>query len=309
MACGGSAGCLSLGRCNGMACLVSSHMLDSGAFSLKPRAEKHARKTGDKWGYYSTKAFYRYLDAYAAFVKEYRHGIDVYANLDVIGSPELTWRNQVYLEREHGLAPFPVVHYGTGLDWLVKYVEAGYQFIGIGGMVGKSVKAGCKRWLDQAFSYVCPPNSYYPRVRLHAFGVTRHDILIRYPWWSADSTDWVTKAAYGVVLVPPKRNGVFLFREKAPHKVRMSGSRDSLRLGRNYAGMTRGEKAVVNEWLEKVGLPLGRWDGDKVTERGVTTCGYVRRAANVFYFEELRRALPAWPWPFRVNGRRGLWAS
>jgi hypothetical protein len=58
---------------------------------------------------YDTDMFWQYVDEYAAFIKEYRDGIDFFANVDVIQDPKRTWKVQKYLENEHGLDPVPVV--------------------------------------------------------------------------------------------------------------------------------------------------------------------------------------------------------
>ena len=67
--------------------------LDSGAFSAMTQGVKID--------------IYEYID----FIKEHEDVLEVYANLDVIGSAEGTWKNQMIME-EAGLKPLPVFHYG-----------------------------------------------------------------------------------------------------------------------------------------------------------------------------------------------------
>lgn len=165
---------------------VQSHFLDSGSFSLWTReAKKFMRENpgAGKYDYYDTKEFFSYMDSYAEFIKRYSVGIDFYANVDVIPNPELTWRNQQYLEREHDLHPVPVVHYTTNLKWLKFYMDEGYEFIALGGMVGSTSQESCQTWLDKCFELVCPKPSYLPTIKLHGFGITTYELILRYPWY------------------------------------------------------------------------------------------------------------------------------
>ncbi len=273
---------------------VESHFLDSGAFTLKTQAIQWAKKTGrSKWDFYDTKDFWAYIDDYARFVKKYRIAIDYYANVDVIPNPGLTWRNQKYLEEKFNLEPVPTVHYTTNLKWLQKYINTGYKFIGIGGLVGSMNQDYCRDWLDDAFDIVCDTPNRMPRVRMHGFGVTGYELMLRYPWWSVDSSSWTKIGAFGGILVPHKRGGKFVFSEQ-PYIVKMSeDSPDSKNQGKHYQTMKEAEKRIVLEWLEKIGIALG----DEKT-KGVLNRHIERRAACLLFFEEMRQSLPKYPWPF-----------
>src|SRR5262245_48519493 len=117
---------------------VRSHFFDSGSFTLWTKAREYAQGKPEKrkWDYYDKEDFWKYIDSYAAFVKRYKIAIDLYANVDVIPNPELSWRNLKYLEDKHGLTPVPVIHYGTDLEWLKRHMASGYDIIGLGGLVG-----------------------------------------------------------------------------------------------------------------------------------------------------------------------------
>ena len=196
--------------------------LDSGAFSL---FKEHSQVGRDLQGFFKSKEFRAYAKAYATFVKENEQYIDVYANIDVIGNPELSWEILKYLENEHGLNPCPVIHYGTDLKWLDKHLEAGYDLIALGGMAIK-VRGSTKQvslWLDRVFERCCPPPSRLPSVRLHGFGVTTHSIMVRYPWWSVDSTTWCMKGAYGMIHLPKKVGGKYDYLT-TPHYFSVSSS-------------------------------------------------------------------------------------
>jgi hypothetical protein len=282
---------------------VESHFLDSGAFTLKTAAKKYAREHNrGPWDYYDTDEFWAFVDGYAAFVRKYRIAIDLYANVDAIPNPELTYRNQKYLENKHGLRPVPVVHYKTDMKWLRRYMDEGYELVGLGGLVGNTREAAA--WLDRAFGVVCDAPDRLPKIKVHGFGVTNYDLMIRYPWWSVDSTSWTRVGAFGGILVPPKRGGKFVF-DRPPMVVKMSSdSPAGKEAGRHYLTYTKGEQQVIRDWLAEIGVPVGRLGpkGEKL-EKGVVTNHSERRAACLLFFERMREWLDGngykYPWPFR----------
>ena len=288
---------------------VASHFLDSGAFSLRPKAIAFAAKTGRSlWDFYNTAEFWKYMQRYVSFVKKYQIAIDLYANVDVIGNADLTWRNQQWLER-HGLHPVPVVRYGTdpNLKWLKHYVEKGYDLIGLGGLVGKTGRPGCKAWIDKCFDYLCDNPKRLPRVKIHGFGVTNYHLMIRYPWWSVDSTTWLKVGGFGNILVPHKRQGKFTFQQN-PYIIAVSTESSKKReFGRHYLTLGKTEQGIVCEWLDSIKVPLGQ---KNKPESGVLNNRYLRVKANLLFFEKLRESLPEWPWPFhlaRKQKRSLLW--
>ena len=286
---------------------VQSHFLDSGSFSLWGKAKEYQKANGGgPYDYYDTPEHYEYLDRYAAFIKAHKAGIDYYANVDVIPEPVKTARNQSYLE-QHGLDPVPVIHYQTDLRWLKKYIDAGYKYIALGGLVGSMDKPECRQWLDKAFEIICETPDHLPKVKIHGFGVTAHDLLVRYPWYSVDNAAWTKVGGFGGVFIPHKRGGKFdLF--QAPYILKFSNDAPERAMpGRHFHTLRAGERAVVQEWLDQIGVPLGKLDGNNYPiEHGVTTRYIERWAANLHYFNRLASALPPWPWAFRLPKRQSL---
>lgn len=277
---------------------VKSHFLDSGAFSLR----RHAKG----------KVNYReYMDRYAAFIKANKAAIDLYANVDVIPDAEATWKNQKYLEEEHGLRPVPVVHLKTDHRWLKRYLDEGYKIIGLGGLVGKTRIA--EHWLDTAFDIVHSTPDRKPCAKLHGFGIVNHRLLVRYPWWSVDSSAWIKEAGkWGAVFVPHRRRGEFVF-GKTPYKIIFAhtavscgsiGDDSVFNSHPHYLQLKPAEREVVCDWLNRIGVELGYRHGKKV-KRGVTNHDSARRVANILFFEALRRTLPRWPWPFLPRRGQG----
>lgn len=90
------------------------------------------------------------VDDYAAYAHRYSALFSVVANLDVIGDPEATARNQQALE-DLGLNPLPVFHVGEPWIVLERLCER-YDYIGLGGMVPYSGNKGVLLgWLARCF--------------------------------------------------------------------------------------------------------------------------------------------------------------
>lgn len=147
------------------------------------------------------------LKDYAAWVEKNRQYIDVYANLDVIGDPEKTARNQAILESE-GLRPVPVFHVGSDFKHLEAILERGYDYIAFGGMVpylrGSAVPL--MKWLHRAFSFIDPT-----KTRVHGFGVgTTWRVARDYPWFSIDSSAWTSVFQFRVASVFDEGRGDFV---------------------------------------------------------------------------------------------------
>ncbi len=138
-------------------------LLDSGAFSAWKRGLEIS------------------LDGYMEFIRE--HGISQYLNLDVVGDPEATARNQAEMELA-GLRPIPVFHFGESWEILDQLVKK-YPLVGLGGTVGRpySVK---ERWFQQVFTR-------HPGGRFHGLGFASDMLIRQFPFASTDSVWWVYK--------------------------------------------------------------------------------------------------------------------
>lgn len=177
-------------------------MLDSGAFSAWTRGEKLD------------------LGEYISFIRRYENELDTYINLDVIPGKrgvrpttrEVDYAAEASLENYQemvraGLRPIPVFHYGENRKWLEKLLEAGAEYICLGGTVG--VKTPTKRrFLDECFTVLTNTRGE-PLVKVHGLGVTEAQFVARYPWHSVDSTSWMIAPIYGNVLVPAPTMGSF----------------------------------------------------------------------------------------------------
>lgn len=119
--------------------------------------------------------------------------------LDGIGDPLKTYQNQLAMEAL-GAPPLPCFHYGEDERYLEYYVK-NYDYITIGGMVGKP-SAQLARWLDRIWEKYMVDHTGKPRLKVHAFGITAIPIMERYPWYSVDSSSWIQSAAFGSIITP-----------------------------------------------------------------------------------------------------------
>jgi hypothetical protein len=140
--------------------------LDSGAFSAKNQGVEIK------------------VEKYAEWLAKYQDLFECYANLDVIGDDEGTWKNQLFLESQ-GLAPVPVFHVGEPWKSLDRLLER-YDYIALGGMVGPT-RQSLAPWCVQCFKRARETGRV---IRFHGFGMTKWDILMSLPWYSVDSTAW-----------------------------------------------------------------------------------------------------------------------
>jgi hypothetical protein len=162
--------------------------LDSGAFSA------HTRGVRIK------------LRSYADFISANADIIRVAANLDLIGPGNERWTYQRQKALETMLASdglgqliIPVHHLRDHFDWLRRYLDDGYRYIGLGGLVGESPSLR-RRWLDHVWRQYLTHTDGTPKVKVHGFGcfgLASAELMFRYPWHSLDSTTWIKASHYG----------------------------------------------------------------------------------------------------------------
>lgn len=327
---------------------TESIFMDSGAYSLyglhvgdrKSKVGKNGnvldrvlrRRFGyGDYSYYSLKPgseFRGYCDRYAAFMRALGHTDVLFTTVDAIQKPSISWDVQKYFEKEHGLRPVPVVHGGTpdGVRWLVRYMESGYKMVGFGGL-GHSMRVpSYKKWADELWRVVCPAsNNHRPVVRVHGFAMTGWNLMYEWPWWSVDSATWVKNAAYGWILVPRWKDGVFLY-DKPPFQINISRTPQTgekkfwwrVRFktprkikDRHYDSASPYLQECVDRWLEHLGIEMGQIVGTpvktnlgvnkdlsvedyEVTDKGVTSDFRLRAVANLKYFSEFQNSITPW---------------
>jgi hypothetical protein len=265
------------------------------------------------------------IDEYIQFIKENEDAIDVYANLDSIGDPIKTWDNQMYMESK-GLHPLPVYHYGEDIKWLLRMLKKGYDYIALGGMVPIS-NDQLIHWLDDLFSKYLTDENGMPIIKVHGFGLTSLPLMLRYPWYSVDSTSWVITGRMGAIYIPKFKNGKWIYDENS-WKINVSNRSPNIKdSGKHISTMSPMEKDILMKYIAEKGYKLGHSDfewvpqdhelkenekwvggkdlivGDKreleiMTDLGVSNRYQMRDEMNIMYFLDLEKSMPEWPWAF-----------
>lgn len=289
--------------------------LDSGAFSAWSQ-EKEIK-----------------IQDYINFIKKHENVIDVYANLDVIGNAKATWSNQIIMEQA-GLDPLPVFHYGEDIKWLKRYLTKDYNYISLGGMVPISTP-NLIPWLDQLFTKFLTNEKGFPKIKIHGFGLTSLSLMLRYPWYSVDSTSWVVTGRMGSVYIPRYRNGEWIYDENSWKITVSNRSPNTKEAGKHIETLPPTEKRIALDYIHDKGYRLGksefkkvnqthklqdneRWADKKpkskvdkreleiILESGISNKYQLRDEINIIYFLDLEKSMPEWPWAFKKKGQDGL---
>ncbi len=318
---------------------TESLFVDSGAHSLynlfvlkhdkKSLKGKHGRELarpkvrwsqGDFSYYDLTKGspFREYCDAYARFMRAMEGYGVLLANVDAISNPDLTWEIQRFFEEEHGVHPVPIVHYGTPMKYVDRYLEAGrYDLLGVGGLGQGVSRNEYFAWGDQFFMHICPEkNRFLPVIKTHGFAMTSWELICRWPWWSVDSATWVKLSAYGWLYVPRWAEGKGWRFDRPPMMINFSirpgeikeaagvlprengvSPRQMERM-KHFTNITPETQKVCLKWIEHLGLEMGSIDKKgEVKVFGVSSHHRARSIANLNYLKALESSRPKWPHP------------
>lgn len=190
-------------------------MLDSGIFSA--------------WNHGETLDLQVYID----YVKQHEKFLFSHVNMDVIPGKFGQKRTQSEVElsakqsyanlqvmRKAGLRPIPVFHQGESFTWLERMLSDGEDYIGIS--TAKDLWDQEQRvWLDTIFTVLTDALGR-PLIKTHGFGITKPGLILRYPWFSVDSTTWSLSPGYGQILIPVYVGGKPNY-SQPPKRVVMSG--------------------------------------------------------------------------------------
>lgn len=147
------------------------------------------------------------LVEYVDYLKRNADIIEIYSVLDAIGNAQKTLENQTAME-SLGVRPIPCFHYGEDERYLEHYLT-NYDYIALGGMAIAS-SAAVKIWFDRLWSKFLTDGSGRARVKVHGFAITSPDLMMRYPWYSVDSSTWVQRSMYGELMIPEMRRNVVI---------------------------------------------------------------------------------------------------
>ncbi len=281
------------------------------------------------------------IQDYIEFIKQHLDILEVYANLDVIGlggkqpnrlTAEKTLENQKIMEKA-GLNPLPCFHFGEPFEFLQYYIDNyDYLALGVAGNSGNAIIP----WLDECFeNYICDAKGI-PKIKIHGFAITSLKAMLRYPFYSVDSTSWVMTSRTGSIYVPRYRGGEWIYDENS-WKVSVS-SRSPIKAteaGMHIETFSPKQKEIILNYIHEKGYKLGesrfektsqshelkeneRWAEKKpkdktvprlleiIEEDGVSNRYQLRDEMNIIYFQDLEKSIPEWPWPFQQKGLKGF---
>jgi len=124
------------------------------------------------------------LDKYVRFINDMPFAPYAYINLDVIGNPIASFENYLKM-RNLGCNPVPVITKGASVDEFDEYTDA--PFVALGGLVGGSISSQRERvgWIDKCMRVATKKN-----IPVHLLGISKAQMLMRWPVASGDSSSW-----------------------------------------------------------------------------------------------------------------------
>jgi hypothetical protein len=179
-------------------------------------------------------------EEYAKYVHNVKHRFTVCSSLDAIGDAAKSYELLKELEAL-GCRVQPVYHAREDPMWLKKYLDEGYDYIFIGGMVPETTN-WLRGWLDDLFDKYLTWNTGMPRVKLHGFGLTDQQLMFRYPWHSVDSTSWLFTGMFGgCVFMTNAGLRKITFSRQSPSAKKLEAP--------HYDNLKPIEQAQVDKWL------------------------------------------------------------
>lgn len=181
--------------------LYKDFLLDSGAFSFFGNAKVD---------------IHSYIDKYIDFINKY--DIKKYFELDLYTLPEFgikkTEEIRNYIELKTGKQSIPVFHKILGMEYYKNLCE-NYKYIAIGASGQHD-----SRWtrtnpelLKKMVLYANQKN-----VKVHGLGYTKIEMLKKIPFYSVDSTSWLSGNRFGSIYI---FNGNGFIKKNKPNGMRV----------------------------------------------------------------------------------------
>ncbi len=210
---------------------------------------------------------------YADWLAKWKHLFTHYINLDVIHDLPASDRNMKILESK-GLKPMPVFHGGEPIEALEEMCDQ-YPYIALGGVATGSDQGAphITRWFIRAFEMAQGKSVY------HALGMTYWPWLRDFPWYSVDSSSWLSAHRYGTFHMMHPKRGLISMMAKHFHKwngwesrlraIGFTKADVALSLGRDQAianGVSGMSFLQAQHWLRQthgpIAHPTGSVEGD-----------------------------------------------
>lgn len=277
--------------------------LDSGAFSFRS---------------YGLKA--PPIESYIKFIKEKEPALSLYANMDVIGDAVKTWENQKIME-DAGLHPIPVYHpLADPIKYLHKCME--YDYFAIGGVAGNPALSVRLSVLDNCWDIITDDKGF-PKNKVHGFGLAAPVLMMRYPWFSIDTSSFMDYGQYGIVLMPRKKYGKYCY-NVPPVKVFVTHrSPKKTEEGKHFDSLTKNEQKQFLNYLKEHGVEYGTSEFKEVEKgykhvkgvevfankertlvevpmvEGICNTNFWRDTLNFFFYLDIANQCPDYPWAFK----------
>lgn len=154
----------------------------------------------DSWGFsIRNRGLNLSIDDYVEYVKKFGKYYEIIANMDTNDTKE-TLHNQRRLEKETWHKILPVYHRSELKSWdkdLLKYYCQNYDFVALGWVAWIWMSKAEKRYyLDFSFK-----TAMEYKTKLHWFWITSYSELLRYPFYTIDSTSWLQWVKFNKFMV------------------------------------------------------------------------------------------------------------
>lgn len=219
-------------------------MMDSGAHSLhvltrstKKRGTKAKAKQQISVDQLQQQMFRRYVK----YCHANKDNWAFYVTLDFKRSQPVIYEMQKHFEH-FGLAPMPVVHGESNLEyWIKKHYDMGHRYIALGG--ASFHRGTLDYYFDTAFDL-----GEKLGIKYHGLAFTSLKMITYWPWESVDSSTWSRCAAFGQITLPDVRRMRF-------YNIHVS-ERHCPGLANSYNNMSRQNKARIDGMLKEHGFDI-----------------------------------------------------
>lgn len=162
-------------------------LLDSGAFSFM-----NSQRSGKE---FNLTEIYEYLDKYIEFINKYNIKYFFELDLDVVIGYKEVLKMRKILEAKTNKKCIPVFHKIRGINEWYKMVKE-YDYVAIGAS-GKNDSAWTRKHPEALIKLlkIAKENN----CKVHGLGYTNLSMLKKVPFYSVDSTSWVSGWRYGSI--------------------------------------------------------------------------------------------------------------
>lgn len=195
------------------------YLLDSGGYSARVRGVEIDVKE------------------YAAYLN--KHQVKFAFNLDPPNNND-SLHNLYYLQEHTNTYIIPIFHGPEYMDpeWrkVLDYYVDNYPFIALGGIAGREVS---QEVTNKFLNYVFKRTR--DKVAVHGLGNTRKDLLMKYPFYSVDSTSWMQMVRFG--------SSIALSKEMA--QVKAKKTHYTQNIDKDIAWWLQLESNITKLWLKR----------------------------------------------------------